>query len=68
MVKATNEFKRCINEAKELHTRQIEKIIRERDAALHASRVQDVDDPNNINNMIGEMSNAKKVLFNHKNY
>ena len=66
MTKATNEFRRCINEAKELHVRQIERIQRERDAALLAARVHgDVDDPNNIANQIQgvDMPAAKKVSF-----
>lgn len=63
MVKATNEFKRCINEAKDLHVRQIERLTRERDAALLSARVHnDVDDPNNMQmqNEV-EIANAKKV-------
>lgn len=47
MIKTTNEFKRCLAEAKELHTKQIERLTRERDAAiLAASQLQ--DDPNSI--------------------
>lgn len=66
MTKATNEFRRCINEAKELHARQIDRIQRERDAALLAARVHgDVDDPNNINQIQGvEMPASKKVIAN----
>lgn len=62
MTKATNEFRRCINEAKELHARQIDRIQRERDAALLAARVHgDVDDPNNINQIQGvDMPASKK--------
>lgn len=66
MTKATNEFRRCINEAKELHVRQIEKIQRERDAALLAARVHgDVDDPNNMGNQIPgiDMPASKKVHY-----
>ncbi|KAG4071444.1 hypothetical protein HA402_011598 [Bradysia odoriphaga] len=52
MTKATNEFRRCINKVKELHARQIDRVQRERDAALLATRVHgDVDDPNNIDQM-----------------
>lgn len=66
MTKATNEFRRCINEAKELHARQIDRIQRERDAALLAARVHgDVDDPNNINQIQGvDMPASKKVITN----
>lgn len=64
MTKATNEFRRCINEAKEVHARQIDRIQRERDAALLAARVHgDVDDPNNINQIQGvDMPASKKVI------
>lgn len=63
MTKATNEFRRCITEVKEAHARQIERLQRERDAALMAARVHgDVDDPNNIHQMPGvEISTTKKV-------
>lgn len=63
MTKATNDFRRCINEAKELHVRQIEKMQQERDAALLAARVhEDADDPNHMNQMPGmEMPPSKKV-------
>lgn len=63
MTKATNEFRRCINEAKELHARQLDRIQRERDAALLAARVHgDVDDPNNVNQGQGvDMPTTKKV-------
>lgn len=63
MVKATNEFKRCINEAKDIHVRQIERLTRERDAAILSARVHnDVDDPNGMQmqNEV-EIANAKKV-------
>lgn len=64
MTKATNEFRRCINEVKELHTRQIERIQRERDSALLAARVHaDVDDPNNTHQIQGvEIAATKKVI------
>lgn len=67
MTKATNDFRRCINEAKELHVRQIEKMQQERDAALLAARVhEDGDDPNHMNQIPGmEMPPAKKVK--HRN-
>lgn len=64
MTKATNEFRRCINEAQALHSRQIEKIQRERDQALLAARVHgDVDDPNNLGGQIPgiDMPATKKV-------
>lgn len=65
MTKATNEFRRCITEVKEAHARQIERLQRERDAALMAARVHaDVDDPNNIHQMPGvEIPTTKKVLI-----
>lgn len=64
MTKATNDFRRCINEAKELHVRQIEKMQQERDAALLAARVhEDNDDPNHMNQIPGmEMPPSKKVI------
>lgn len=50
MIKTTNEFKRCLAEAKELHVRQIERLQRERDAALLAA--SQLDDPNAIVNQL----------------
>lgn len=63
MTKATNEFRRCITEVKEAHARQIDRLQRERDAALMAARVHaDVDDPNNVHQMPGvEIPTTKKV-------
>lgn len=63
MTKATNDFRRCLTEVKEVHARQIERIQRERDAALMAARVHaDVDDPNNIHQIPGvEIATTKKV-------
>lgn len=68
MTKATNEFRRCITEVKEAHARQIERLQRERDAALMAARVHaDVDDPNSHHHMPGvEIPTTKKVLNVHK--
>lgn len=65
MTKATNEFRRCITEVKEAHARQIERLQRERDAALMAARVHaDVDDPNNMHQLPGvEIPTTKKVFF-----
>lgn len=62
MTKATNEFRRCINEAKELHVRQIERMQRE-NALLSARVHNDVDDPNNIVNQIQgvDLPASKKV-------
>lgn len=64
MTKATNEFRRCITEVKEAHARQIERLQRERDAALMAARVHaEVDDPNSVHQMPGvEIPTTKKVL------
>lgn len=63
MTKATNDFRRCINEAKELHVRQIEKMQEERDAALLVARAhEDGDDPNNMQHMPGiDLPPSKKV-------
>ena len=58
MTKATNEFRRCLNEAKELHARQIDRLQRERDAAILAARVHGEVD---INQMQGVETTAKKV-------
>lgn len=64
MTKASNEFRRCLSEVKEIHVRQIDRIQRERDAALLAARVHDVDDANNIHQMQGvEIANTKKVTL-----
>lgn len=63
MTKATNEFRRCLTEVKEVHARQIEQLQRERDAALMAARVHaDVEDPNNIHQLPGvDIATTKKV-------
>lgn len=65
MTKAAQDFRKYLGEVKELHARQIERIQRERDAALMAARVHaDVDDPNNIHQMPGvEIATTKKVHF-----
>lgn len=66
MTKATNEFRRCLLEVKEVHARQIERLQRERDAALMAARVHtDVDDSNNMHHIPGvELQTTKKVTSN----
>jgi deformed epidermal autoregulatory factor 1 len=46
MFKALSDFKRCITEAKDLHNRQIERLQRERDAALLAA--SQVEDPGQL--------------------
>lgn len=63
MTKTTNEFRRCLNEVRDTHARQLDRMQRERDAALLAARVHgDVDDATNINQMQGvEIANTKKV-------
>lgn len=63
MTKATNEFRRCLLEVKEVHARQVERLQRERDAALMAARVHaDVDDSNNMHHIPGvELQTTKKV-------
>lgn len=64
MTKVTNEFRRYVNEAKEIHTRQLERIQRERDTALLAARV--VDETNIGNQIPGvEIPGAKKVCLNN---
>lgn len=67
MTKATNEFRRCIQEAKELHATQLQNMQRERDAALLAARVNaDVDDPNSMANQMQGVDQppSKKVSVN----
>lgn len=63
MTKATNDFRRCLREVEEVHARQIDRLQRERDAALMAARVHtDADDPNNMHHMPGvEIQTTKKV-------
>lgn len=57
MVKAANDFKRAYLEIKEMYTRQVERLQRERDNALIAARVHaDVDDTN-----IGQISGSELV-------
>lgn len=62
-VKTLNEIRRCISEAKECHSKQIERLQRERDAALLAARVHSDDDPNGMNQLQTEVELAtiKKV-------
>ncbi|GAB0093059.1 Deformed epidermal autoregulatory factor 1 [Sergentomyia squamirostris] len=61
MAKAVAEFRRCITEAQEIHAKQVERVQRERDAALIAARVHDIDDPNAMNIGGGvDLNGAKK--------
>lgn len=62
MTKASQEFQRCLNELRETHAREIDRIQRERDALLAARVNADIDDPNNINQIPGvEIATTKKV-------
>lgn len=63
MTKATNEFRRCITEVRDVYGRQIDRLQRERDTALMAARVHtEVDDPNNMHHIPGvEIQSTKKV-------
>jgi len=67
MVKATNDFKRMLNDMKQSFERRIEVLQKERDAAVSAMRVQvhaDIDDPNISGSLHGnEIISAKKVCF-----
>ncbi|XP_030567987.1 deformed epidermal autoregulatory factor 1 isoform X1 [Drosophila novamexicana] len=64
MVKATNDFKRLLNDMKQNYERRIEVLQKERDAAVSAMRVQvhtDIDDPNISGSLHGnEIISAKK--------
>ncbi|KAH8357706.1 hypothetical protein KR200_012016 [Drosophila serrata] len=64
MVKATNDFKRLLNDMKQSYERRIEVLQKERDAAVSAMRVQvhaDIDDPNISGSLHGnEIISAKK--------
>eukprot|EP00099_Drosophila_melanogaster_P000894 NP_001034033.1 deformed epidermal autoregulatory factor-1, isoform B [Drosophila melanogaster] len=64
MVKATNDFKRMLNDMKQSFERRIEVLQKERDAAVSAMRVQvhaDIDDPNISGSLHGnEIISAKK--------
>ncbi|XP_017071262.1 deformed epidermal autoregulatory factor 1 isoform X2 [Drosophila eugracilis] len=64
MVKATNDFKRMLNDMKQNYERRIEVLQKERDAAVSAMRVQvhaDIDDPNISGSLHGnEIISAKK--------
>ncbi|KPU78922.1 uncharacterized protein Dana_GF23595, isoform B [Drosophila ananassae] len=64
MVKATNDFKRLLNDMKQTYERRIEVLQKERDAAVSAMRVQvhaDIDDPNISGSLHGnEIISAKK--------
>lgn len=65
MVKATNDFKRLLNDMKQTYERRLEVLQKERDAAVSAMRVQvhaDIDDPNISGSLHGnEIISAKKV-------
>ncbi|KMZ00619.1 deformed epidermal autoregulatory factor 1 isoform X3 [Drosophila simulans] len=64
MVKATNDFKRMLNDMKQSFERRLEVLQKERDAAVSAMRVQvhaDIDDPNISGSLHGnEIISAKK--------
>ncbi|XP_055695489.1 deformed epidermal autoregulatory factor 1 isoform X2 [Lutzomyia longipalpis] len=61
MAKTVADFRRYINEAQEIHAKQVERVQRERDAALIAARVHDIEDPNAINIGAGvDLNGAKK--------
>ncbi|XP_016971123.1 deformed epidermal autoregulatory factor 1 isoform X1 [Drosophila rhopaloa] len=64
MVKATNDFKRLMNDMKQSYERRLEVLQKERDAAVSAMRVQvhaDIDDPNISGSLHGnEIISAKK--------
>ncbi|XP_039230739.1 deformed epidermal autoregulatory factor 1 isoform X3 [Drosophila yakuba] len=64
MVKATNDFKRLLNDMKQSYERRLEVLQKERDAAVSAMRVQvhaDIDDPNISGSLHGnEIISAKK--------
>jgi lipid II:glycine glycyltransferase (peptidoglycan interpeptide bridge formation enzyme) len=54
------DLKRCMDEVKEIYTKQVERLQRERDTALLAA--SQIDDPNNINAQLPpgvEISNKK---------
>lgn len=60
-----NDLKRCMDECKEIHTKHIERLQRERDTALLAA--SQMEDPNNISAQLPpgvEISNKKVRLFN----
>lgn len=62
MTKTTNEFRKLLSEVKEVHSRQIERVQRERDAALMAARVHTDVDESNVHGMAGvEIATTKKV-------
>lgn len=72
MVKATNDFKRLLNDLKQNYERRIEVLQKERDAAVSAMRVQvhtDIDDPNISGSLHGnEIISAKKVDTNKSQF
>lgn len=55
-----NDLKRCMDECKEIYTKHVERLQRERDAAIVAA--SQLDDPNNISAQLPpgvEISNKK---------
>lgn len=55
-----NDLKRCMDECKEIYTKQVERLQRERDTALLAA--SQMEDPNNISTQLPpgvEISNKK---------
>lgn len=55
-----SDLKRCMDECKEIYTKQVERLQRERDTAIVAA--SQLDDPNNITSQLPpgvEISNKK---------
>lgn len=49
MIKIATDMKRCLTEVKDSHAKQIERLQRERDAAILAA--SQLDDPNIVNQL-----------------
>ena len=62
MLKLATDMKRCISEAKDVYTRQIERLTRERDSAILAAT--QLEEQNNINSQLppGSLHANKKVI------
>lgn len=64
LIQLNTDLKRCMDECKEIYTKHVERLQRERDTALLAA--SQIDDPNNISAQLPpgvEISNKKVLSF-----
>jgi inorganic triphosphatase YgiF len=69
MSQLSNDLKRCMDECKDIYTKQVDRLQRERDTALLAA--SQIEDPNNINAQLPpgvEISNKKVSSTRHDKF